>query len=225
MNSTLRRWIAQSESWQAFIDLHILQKDQSLYHFLPRYDDFYISLMNNCIDFLNTPDESLNKEEALLIAKGMEIFSLKDKRERFQYIDKQNNMLFAAGLYYLTDYTASAIILASLYSDYTSPIDSFISNILRKTLRQDNEFTHILWNYFETGEEKILDDLLLKIKNINQEAFNSSIDLYLSSLLAKRLIEKIKDDNIWTDLLKIVQDKKYWKPYILYCITDPAINK
>jgi len=218
MNSTLKRWITQSESWQAFIDLHIPQEEQSHYHFLTRYDDFYISLMNNCIDFLNSPNKFLNKEEALLIAKGMEIFSLKDKREKFNFIDKQNNMLFAASLYYLTDYTASAIILASLYSDYTSPIDTFISNILRKTLKQEDEFTHVLWNYFETGEQKILDELLIKIKKINQEAFNLNIDLYFSSLLAKRLIEKVKDDNIWKDLLRIDQDKKHWKPYISYCI-------
>jgi superfamily II DNA/RNA helicase/adenylate kinase family enzyme len=218
MNTTLKKWIAQSESWQASIDLHIPQEEQAHYHFLPRYDDFYISLMNSCIDVLISPNRTINKEEALLIAKGMEIFSLKDKRENFKYVDKQNNMLYAASLYYLTDYTASAIILASLYSNYNSPIDSFVSNILRKSLRQENEFTKILKTYFETGELKILDELLSKIDDINQESFDSDIDLYLSSLLAKRLIEKIKDDNIWTDLLRINHDKEHWKPYILYCI-------
>jgi superfamily II DNA/RNA helicase len=218
MNTTLRRWIAQSESWQASIDLQIPQEEQAQYHFLPRYDDFFISLMNSCIDVLNSPNQTLNKEEALLIAKGMEIFSLKDKREKFQYIDKQNNMLYAASLYYLTDYTASAIILASLYSEYNSPIDCFISNILRKSLSQKDEFTKDLRTYFETGELDILGELLTKINNINQESFISDIDLYLSSLLAKRLIEKIMDVNIWTDLLKINHDKLHWKPYILYCI-------
>ena len=83
MNSILKRWIAQSESWQASVDLLIPENQWASYQFLPKYDDFYISLMCYCIDILNSPYESLNKEEALLIAKGIEIFSLKDKRDNF----------------------------------------------------------------------------------------------------------------------------------------------
>jgi superfamily II DNA/RNA helicase len=218
MNSTLKRWIAQSESWQASVDLHIPKEYQSVYHFLPRYDDFYISLMSHCMDILNIPSQSIIKEEALLIAKGMEIFSLKNKRDNFPYIDMQNNMLFAAGLYYLAGYTASSIILSSLYTDYNSDIESFISNILRKSLRQQNGFTQKLWNYFNTGDYKILKELSSEIININEESFDTDIDLYISSLLAKKLIEKIKDDNIWEDLLQIKNDIEYWKPYVLKSI-------
>ena len=218
MNSTLKRWIAQSESWQSFIDLHIPQEEQVAYQFLPRYDDFYISLMNHCIDILNTPSQSLNKEDTLLIAKGMEIFSLKEKRENFKDIDNKNNMLFAAGLYYLADYTASAIILSSLYTNYDSIIESFISNILQKSLRQQNIFTHKLWHYFEIGNPEILDELLIEINNLNIESFNTDIDLYIASLLAKKLLEKLRSDNIWTDLLEIRNDIEYWKPYVSHCI-------
>ena len=218
MNSTLKRWIAQSESWQAFIDLHIPKEEQALYHFLSRYDDFYISLMNHCIDILNTSIQSLNKEDTLLIAKGMEIFSLKDKRENFQDIDIKNNMLFAAGLYYLADYTASAIILSSLYTNYDSVIEEFISNILRKSLKQQNKFTQELWHYFETGDSDILDKILIEVSNLNRDSFYTDIDLYISSLLAKKIIEKLKYDNIWTDLLEINNNKEHWKQYIIHCI-------
>jgi hypothetical protein len=141
MTSTLKRWISQSESWQAFIDLHIPQEAQSAYYFLPRYDDFYISLMNYCIDILSNTRQTINNDEYLLIAKGLEIFSLKGKCDNFKHINKSNNMLFAAGLYYLADYTASAIILAMLYTDYNTDIDIFISNILRKNLRDKNVYT------------------------------------------------------------------------------------
>jgi hypothetical protein len=132
MNSTLKRWIAQSESWQAFIDLRIPKEAQSAYQFLPRYDDFYISLMNYCIDILNNYEQEKNKNDALLIAKGMEIFSLKEKSDNFSYVNKANNMLFAAGLYYLADYSASSFILSSLYADYNTEIETFISNVLQK---------------------------------------------------------------------------------------------
>jgi superfamily II DNA/RNA helicase len=218
MNNVLKLWIAQSESWQASIDLHIPKEHQAKYHFIPRYDDFYISLFNSCLDILNTPTQSLNEEEALLIAKGMEIFSLRDKRDNFQHIDKQNNMLFAAGLYYLSGYSASSIILSLLYNDYDSVIDKFVSSILQKSLKQQNEFTQDLWHFFETGNFRILDELLIKVNNLNEEAFKVDIDLYMSSLLAKRLVEKLIDDNIWKDLLIFKNDIKFWEPYIQYCI-------
>ena len=36
MNRTLWRWIAQSESWQTSVNLHIPKEEQSAYQFLPR---------------------------------------------------------------------------------------------------------------------------------------------------------------------------------------------
>jgi superfamily II DNA/RNA helicase len=226
MNDTLKRWIAQSESWQAFIDLHIPQEDQSVYQFLPRYDDFYISLMSYCIDILNVPENIINKSEALLIAKGLEIFSLEGKCDNFRYIDRPNNMLFAAGLYYLADYTASAIILSSIYANYDTDIDIFISNLLQKNLKHQNIFTNQLYDYFETGNFQVLDKLSLSVDEMNKRCFTENINIYVSSLLAKKLIEKISEDNIWTDLLKIRNNVEYWKPYILHCINKkhPVIN-
>ena len=131
-------------------------------------------------------------------------------------------MLFAAGLYYLSDYTASAIILSSLYTNYNLDIDDFISSVLQKSLRKQNVFTQALWNFFNEGDLNILDELLLDIDILNENAFYEDVDFYISSLLAKRLIEKIKHDNIWIDLLKIKNDINYWKPYILHCINKKS---
>jgi len=224
MNKTLWRWIAQSESWQTSVDLHIPTEEQSTYHFLPRYDDFYLSLMRNCINILDSTNLSINNEEVLLIAKGLEIFSLKGKQNNFQHIDRRNNMLFAAGLYYLAGYSSSSIILSSLYKDYDIPIDEFISNFLQKSFKSQNEFSQYLWHYLETGNNEILEILLKKIDELNEESYNTNIDIYISSLLAKRIINNLKNDNIWIDLLNIMDDKEFWKPYVLRCIkNEPAI--
>jgi hypothetical protein len=182
MNSTLKRWIAQSESWQAFIDLHIPQEEQSAYQFLPQYDDFYISLMNYCIYILNDTSPKIDRDEFLLIAKGLEIFSLKDKCDNFKYIDKQNNILFVASLYYLADYTASAVILALLYTGYNTDIDIFISNILRRNLRGVNVYTKKNFEFFETGDFHLLEELSNLIEDMNIKAFNEDIDVYISSI-------------------------------------------
>jgi superfamily II DNA/RNA helicase len=226
MNTTLKRWVAQSESWQAFIDLHIPQEEQSAYQFLPKYDDFYISLMNYCIDILNDTAPTIDRDEYLLIAKGLEIFSLKGKCDNFKYIDKQNNILFAAGLYYLADYTASAVILALLYTDYNTDIDIFVSNILRKNLRDANVYTKKIFDFFNTGNFHILEELSNFIEDMNIKAFNEDIDVYVSSILAKKLIKKISEDNIWNDLLKTKNNIEYWKPYVLHCINKkhPVIS-
>jgi superfamily II DNA/RNA helicase len=226
MNGKLKRWIAQSESWQAFIDLHIPQEAQSAYHFLPRYDDFYISLMNYCIDILSDSNPEISTDKYLLIAKGLEIFSLKGKCDNFKYIDKPNNMLFAAGLYYLADHTASALILALLYSDYNTDIDIFISNILKRNLGGKIVYIKKLREFFETGDFQLLAELSDLIEDMNVKSFNEDIDVYVSSLLAKKLIKKISKDNIWNDLLKANNNIEYWKPYVLHCINKkhPIIN-
>jgi superfamily II DNA/RNA helicase len=226
MNSTLKRWIAQSESLQAFIELHIPKEEQSAYQFLSKYDDFYISLMNYCMDILNDTGPTIDRDEYLLIAKGLEIFSLKGKCDNFKYIDKQNNILFAASLYYLADYTASSVILALLYTGYNTDIDIFISNILRKNLRDDNIYTKKICEFFITGNFHILEELSDLIEDKNIKSFNEDIDAYVSSVLAKKLLKKIKEDNIWGDLLKTNDNIEYWKPYVLHCINKkhPVIN-
>lgn len=69
----LKRWIAQSESWQAFIDYNIANEEQANYTFYNRPQDFYISLLTKLQDILDQFEEEESddgKKGLLSIAKG-----------------------------------------------------------------------------------------------------------------------------------------------------------
>lgn len=135
----LRLWIAQSESWQAFIDYSIPNEEQANYPFYNRNHDFYISLLTKLQDvleqFYEEESESL-KRDLLSIAKGLEIYSLKGKRDKFSGVDYKRNMLYVASLYYLSDFPATSFLLLKQFSeeDFYTDIEKFIYYflILRK---------------------------------------------------------------------------------------------
>ena len=115
MEKTLKLWIAQSESWHTFVDFRLREEDIAKYPFLERKDDFFISLVANLFDLLNDADVGNKKDELLALGKGLEIYSLENTRKHFKGVNYYENILFAASLYYLANYSASAWILANLF--------------------------------------------------------------------------------------------------------------
>jgi hypothetical protein len=186
MNSALKTWIAESESWQSYIDLQIPEDARANYKFLSRTDDFYISLMYNCYNILNSPATKINTNDAMLIAKGLEIYSLTQKSEYFEGIDIKNNMLFAAGLYYLSEHASSAYILSSIYKDYETSIDTFIASLLRNDINIDNLYMNQLKSYFLTGNKDIVASLYKNIAIDESKEFENNSNNYISCLLAKK---------------------------------------
>ncbi|HVX28345.1 MAG TPA: hypothetical protein VHB70_18505 [Parafilimonas sp.] len=123
----LNNWIAQSESWQAFIDFNIQSQFRARYEFLNRSDDFYIALVSKLYDLLS--DENLNEEERnkdlVSIAKGLEIYSLEIKRDNFRGVNFKRNLLYIAALNYLADFPATAFYLLKQVSekDFSTSIE------------------------------------------------------------------------------------------------------
>lgn len=215
----LNYWIAESGSWQSFIDFHLPDDARAKYRFYPRYDDFYLSLMSRAIELLKDKENLENNEELLSVAKGLEIFSLKEKRKYFKGINYSNNALFAAGLYYLANYSASAWILAKIYPsrDYND-IDEFVSNFLKRKLNTKNELDSFLSNFLQTGDLIFLENLLTEIYERKEKSFDEDVEIYYSFVLAEALLLKFRNDNIWNDLLRENNNREHWKEYVLRSI-------
>jgi helicase len=214
ISKKLNTWIAESESWQSFIDFELPDKEKAKYRFLQQYDDFYISLMSNAIHIIKTNDKDVVK--ILAIAKGLEIFSLEEKRDNFKGVNQANNMLYAAGLYFLADYSASAWILSKIYADeeHSSAIDMFISDFLKKEISSNTSLSNRLNRYLETGHSFFLRSLKRSVNNAKSTGFNEDINLYFSSVLAESIISKFEKDNLWTDLIQVRNEPKFWREYI-----------
>lgn len=213
ISKNLSLWIAQSESWQTFIDFSLPEESIAKYPFINRPDDFYISLFGEMYDILE--DVSSRKEDILSIAKGLEIFSLKGKRDSFNGVDQPSNILFAAGLYYLSDYASSAYILASIFesNNYEDDIDQFIWSFLKRKLVAGNPFCSLFAQYLETGDGQFIENLLSEIQKIKDEAYKHQPILFSKCFLAVEMIKKFRSNNIWFDLLKH-NNKEHWDIYI-----------
>jgi len=214
MYKELDLWIAQSASWQSYIDFSLPTEARSKYKFTERYDDFYISLLSNAYEVLENNEISANKDKLFEIARGLEIYSLEGKSKYFLGISPQRNILYAAGLYYLADYSASAILLANLFSieDYSSDIENFISGFLRRKLTEDIYSLQLL-DFIKSGQISTLEKLINLIDDTLKQSIAKNGHDYLSLLLAKQILEKFKISNIWTDLLRY-NTPEFWNEFV-----------
>jgi helicase len=203
INETLRLWIAQSESWHSFLDFKLPVENKANYTFLKRSEDFYITLFGKMMEIIE--EEDLSKEsklELLAIAKGLEIYSLKETADEFRGINLAKNMLYVSSLYYLADYTASAYILSRLFSfdRYDNKIEVFVSSFLQRELVEGNPYVTYIARYLKEGNQ----NLLLELKEIFEQKLeiylNNDPDLYITYKIATALLSHFIKNNIWKDL-------------------------
>jgi helicase len=216
----LNTWVAESGSWQSFIDFHLPEDAMAAYPFLKVYDNFYLSLMTRAIELIKDDEKGKKHDELLSVAKGLEIFSLREKRDSFIGVNYSNNILYAAALYFLSDYSASAWILSKIYphEEYETEIDDFISSFLKREINSDNRITKLLKRFLETGSQ-ILSRILLRRMNIKKKnSFDGDMENYFSYLLAESIIKKFNIDNIWVDLLAQNNNRDYWREYVVHNI-------
>lgn len=214
MYKELNLWIAQSASWQSYIDFRLPLDVKSKYHFIDRYDDFYISLLSNAYKILEGDDIEEKKEELFEIAKGLEIYSLETKRNQFNGVNYHKNILYASGLYYLADFSSSAFLLANLFDieNYVDVIDSFISGFLRRK-NPVNIYSEQLSEFIKSGQDEVLENLIKQIDFELYKSIKNNGQSYLSLLLAKKILEKFKLNNIWIDLLGY-NSNEFWIDFV-----------
>lgn len=214
----LNTWIAESGSWQSFIDFKLSEDERARYSFLSVYDDFFISLMSRAVELIKENEFQDNIEELLSIAKGLEIFSLREKRIYFAGINQPDNTLYAASLYYLSNYSASAWILSKIIpiQDYALEIDEFISNFLRRELSSKNRYSRDLILYFQNGNQLRMRLLVRRMRLAKEKAFDDNIESYFSFLLAEAILNKFSTDNVWTDLLNVSNRQANWRDYVSF---------
>ena len=220
----LKLWIAQSESWQAFIDYSIPNEEQANYPFYSRNQDFYISLLTKLQDVLEQfhKEESENlKKDLLSIAKGLEIYSLQGKRDKFSGVDYARNMLYVASLYYLSDFPATSFLLLKQFSedDFYTDIEKFIYYFLsRNYIRekdQKNPFFNYIIGYLRGGDSELINLLIYIFDNILAPENEIESHLFVLTYIAKSVLKKFSTNNLWYDLSQYGEIVN-WETYIRF---------
>ena len=226
MAGLLSQWIKDSEKFEMQRSYRVL--DQDNYAFLNRQADFYITLLNKMFFLLEEVEDgnyAARTQELLEIAKGLAIYSDRDTQDLFEHIDKQENILYVAAVYYLAGYEAIASLL--LRGCQLAEINNAYGKLIAYLIRGGND------DYPETEDssEKDLFESLeaflsFGIKDMLEEAEEhvlercekmefASLDEFFDCYVFKHVLRKFSTDNLWYDL-DAAEPGVDWSDYVDY---------
>lgn len=223
MNHILKKWIIDTVA----ADMHSsYQQTQALpfeYEFMGRYADFYVNILTRMFNILNGEysdryDEDKQKRELLNLVHGMEIFNERGNLPDFTGVNRNDNALYVATIYYLCDYEAVAAMylnecrLADLRTDAARMIFYVISGGGVK----DNEIEdHGIRRWLTTGDDSILSAFMARLKERAEQMRYNDADDFFDSQLLLRILNKFQKDNIRKDLYDL-DPSGDWEKYITY---------
>lgn len=223
MNQTLRQWIIDTVAADMRSSYRRAQTLPFEYDFMGRYADFYVNMLTRIFNILDGEysdnyDMERQKAELLNLAHGMEIFNERWKQSKFAGVDRNDNALYVAVIYYLCDYEAVAAMyirdcrLADLRTDAARTIFYIISGGGTKGNEIEN---HGINTWLTTGDYTSLSKfkVLLEERAV-QMSFDSADDFFDSQLLL-HVLKKFREDNIRTDLYTF-DNSVSWDRYLEY---------
>lgn len=223
MNRTLRQWIIDTVAADMRSSYRRAQNLPFEYDFMERYADFYVNMLTRMFNILDGEysdnyDVDRQKAELLNLAHGMEIFNERWKQSEFVGVNRNDNALYVAVIYYLCDYEAVAAMyirdcrLADLRTDAARTIFYIISGGEIKGNEIEN---HGINAWLTTGDHTALSKFkALLEERAEQMSFDSADDFFDSQLLL-HVLKKFREDNIRTDLYTF-DNTVSWNRYLEY---------
>lgn len=226
MANLLSQWIKDSEKFEMQRSYRVL--DQDNYAFLNRQADFYITLLNKFFFLLEEVEDgnySARSEELLDVAKGLAIYSDRDTQELFEHVDKQENMLYVAAVYYLAGYEAIASLL--LRDCSLSGINNTYGKLIAYLLRggKDNypetedatekDLFESLDAFLSFGARDMLGRVEAHVILRCEKMEFCSLDEFFDCYVFKHVLKKFATDNLWYDLDE-AEPGIDWSDYVDY---------
>lgn len=223
MNGTLRQWIIDTVAADMRSSYRRAQALPFEYDFMSRYADFYVNMLTRMFNILDGEysdkyDEDRQKVELLNLAHGMEIFNEHWKQSEFAGVNRNDNALYVAAIYYLCNYEAVAAMyirdchLCQLRTDAARTIFYIISG--GETIGNEIE-GHGIKAWLTTGDNTELSKFeeLLE-KRAEQMKYDDADDFFDSQLL-RHVLKKFQKDNTRTDLYTF-DNSVSWDCYLEY---------
>lgn len=217
ISDKLSNWIAQSESWQSFVDFKLPEEDIVDYTIIKRYDDFFISLYCLSISYLDSINDDGSEQILFSLAKGLETFSLKEEAAQFRGINFKEALIFSGALKYLAGYTSSATLTVFPLKpdDFTNDKASFILSFLKREIyNEQNKLEQSLSTFIQTGDEAAIIEPYENIVSSVEETIPENPTDYSLGLLVKALLQKFIQTNIWNTVKRIEDNHNLWADYV-----------
>lgn len=223
MNSKLKKWIIDTVE----ADMRSsYRKSQALpfeYEFMDRYADFYVNMLTRMFNILNGEyseryDEDKQKRELLNLVHGLEIFNEQWRKSDFVGVNRNDNALYVAVIYYLCNYEAVAAMyirecrLENLRTDAAQMIYYIISGGDCSGKEIEN---HGIKAWLTKGDNAELSKFKTLLKEHAEQMNYDNADDFFDSQLLLHVLNKFQEDNIRKDLYTF-DNTVSWNQYLNY---------
>lgn len=223
MNHTLNKWIVDTVAADMRSSYRRAQTLPLEYDFMGRYADFYVNMLTRMFNILDGEysdkyDADRQKAELLNLAHGMEIFNEHWKQSEFAGVNRNDNALYVASIYYLCNYEAVAAMyihncrLADLRTDAARTIFYIISG---GGIKGNEIEDHGIKSWLITGDNTEMSKLQALLEERAEQMFYDSADDFFDSQLLLHILKKFQEDNIRTDLYTL-DSSVSWNRYLEY---------
>lgn len=218
----LQEWINDASAYEL---LHTYKVDQQvLFEFVNRSDDFYITLLNTLFFTLREEDisEDATKEKLLQLVKGLMVYSDDNTAQNFKGVDRHNNLLYIAAIYFICEYYALSHLFmwkASSYR-YANASSQLLYCILAgssKYAKDDNSLCQLMMQYMRSGDERALEEIKLWLEGKVAANDYENLDDFYDTHVVLKVMERFRSNNLWSDLAPH-GGADFWREYIDYSV-------
>lgn len=208
-------------------------KQVEAYDFKERQEGYYVELLCRMYNLLRARETDVENreryEKALLtIAKGLLVFSDSSTESAFSHINKQNNTLFVATIYYVCGYGAIATLLMKKMTDvyFESAAAQQLYSLIRGKEYPEGEEKHgvsVVLDSLQTGNNQAVKELeRLLIEKRKRFSYTSEREFFDEQMLHFAL-KKFLDNNLAADLYAH-DPKTDWGPYIKFSVGEGILS-
>lgn len=223
MNSKLKKWIIDTVEADMRSSYRRLQALPFEYEFMDRYADFYVNMLTRMFNILNGEyseryDEDRQKRELLNLVHGLEIFNKRWRKSDFVGVNRNDNALYVAVIYYLCNYEAVAAMyirecrLENLRTDAAQMIYYIISGGDCSGKEIEN---HGIKAWLTKGDNAELLKFKTLLKERAEQMNYDNADDFFDSQLLLHVLNKFQEDNIRKDLYTF-DNTVSWNHYLKY---------
>ncbi|MCK9420553.1 MAG: DEAD/DEAH box helicase [Nitrospirae bacterium] len=224
MNSLLRNWIAQMESWEAASEFGIPSEEWARYDVIKRNDDVYIASLSGLFDSLRNDNALSRQSELWSIAKTLLVYSRGSVSSYLSGVQRDLNQLYSAALFYLAGFPATATFLAKPIRKYSSDVleEKFLVSFFCHDVSSGEPLSLQLAAYVE-GSVDNLSTLGTYLTDSLSKGLSSDPRQFIAAKLASKCIDKFANDNIWKLLRENTDGYSHeaWRDYFSAGIATP----
>lgn len=223
MNLKLKKWIIDTVEADMRSSYRRAQALPFEYEFMDRYADFYVNMLTRMFNILNgeyseSYDEDRQKRELLNLVHGLEIFNERWRKSDFVGVNRNDNALYVAVIYYLCNYEAVAAMyirecrLENLRTDAARMIFYIISG---GECRGNEIENHGIIAWLTKGDNAELSKFKALLEERAEQMTYDNADDFFDSQLLLHVLNKFQEDNIRKDLYTF-DNTVSWNQYLNY---------